>query len=107
MVGSIYGYIRDGTREIDQSLAEIQLSKHRRRGPEDLPPGILRFSNILSKGVLAVVPDFAHFDYSTWLLKDHAVSWRELAAAGGKALPPILVLLVLGTVIMAFKDFDR
>jgi hypothetical protein len=107
IVGSIYGYIRDGTREIDQSLAEIQLSKQRRRGPEDLPPGILRFSNTLSKGVLAVVPDFAHFDYSTWLLKDHAVSWRELAAAGGKALPPILVLLVLGTVIMTFKDFDR
>jgi hypothetical protein len=107
MVGSIYGYIRDGTRDIDQSLAEIQLSKQRRRGPEELPPGILRFSNMLSKGVLAVVPDFAHFDYSTWLLKDHAVSWREIAAAGGKALPPILVLLVLGTVIMAFKDFDR
>jgi hypothetical protein len=107
IVGSIYGYVREGTREIDESLTEIQESKHRRRTPEDLPVGVLWISNNLSKAVLAVVPDFAHFDYSTWLLKDHAVSWREVAAAAGKALPPILVLVVLGTVMMAFKDFDR
>jgi hypothetical protein len=107
LVGSVYGYIRDGTREIDHSLAEIQTSKHRRRTPEDLPVGVLWFSNKMSKAVLHVVPDFAHFDFSVWLLKDHAVSWRELAAAGGKALPPILVLMGLGTLLMMFKDFDR
>ncbi|MBI3858404.1 MAG: hypothetical protein HY293_22195 [Planctomycetes bacterium] len=108
LVGSIYGYIRDGTREIDNSLAEITLSKDKKpRTPENLPVGLLWFSNKMSKGVLAVVPDFAHFDFSVWLLKDHVVSWKELAAAGVKALPPILVLLVLGTVLMVFKDFDR
>jgi hypothetical protein len=107
IVGSIYGYIRDGTREIDHSLSEIKTGKERHRHPDDLPEGLLWFSNKLSKGVLKVVPDFAHFDFSLWLLKDHAVSWRELAAAGGKALPPILVLVALGTLLMAFKDFDR
>jgi len=108
LVGSIYGYIRDGTREIDHSLAEIRLAKDKHvRTPENLPAGVLWFSNKMSKAVLAVVPDFAHFDFSVWLLKDHVVSWRELAAASGKALPPILVLVVLGTLLMVFKDFDR
>ena len=107
LVGSIHSYVREGSRDIDQSLAEIRTSKEQKRTPENLPPWVLRFSTTMSKGVLAMVPDFDHFDYSVWLLKDHAVSWRELARAAGKALPPILVLMVLGTVIMMFKDFDR
>jgi hypothetical protein len=108
LVGSMYGYIRDGTREIDHSLAEIRLAKDKKaQPPEHLPAGVLWFSNVMSKAVLYVVPDFAHFDYSVWLLKDQVVSWRELAAAGAKALPPILILMVLGTLLMIFKDFDR
>jgi hypothetical protein len=108
LVGSIYGYIRDGTREIDHSLAEIKLAKDKKvKPPENLPVGVLWFSNKMSKAVLAVVPDFSHFDYSVWLLKDHVVSWRELGAATGKALPPVLVLVALGTLLMMFKDFDR
>jgi hypothetical protein len=108
LVGSMYGYIRDGTREIDHSLAEIRLAKDKKaQPPEHLPAGVLWFSNVMSKAVLYVVPDFAHFDYSVWLLKDQVVSWRELAAAGAKALPPILVLMGLGTLLMMFKDFDR
>lgn len=107
IVGSIYGNIRDGTHEIDQSLAEIRLDGHKHPGPENLPPWVLKVSNTLSKGVLAIVPDFAHFDFSAWLLKDRVVSWNELAGAGGKAAAPILVLTVLGTVLMVFKDFDR
>jgi hypothetical protein len=110
LVGSVYGYIRDGTREIDNSLSEIHTAKdakEKRRTPEDFPVGLLEFSNFMSKAVLYVTPDFAHFDYSVWLLKDNAVSWRELAGAVGKALPPILVLVAMGTLLMAFKDFDR
>jgi hypothetical protein len=109
IVGSIYGYIRDGTREIDHSLTEIRAAREKKQRPpqENLPAGVLWISNKLSKAVLYVVPDFAHFDYSVWLLKDHVVSWRELGDAGSKALPPIGVLVVLGTVLMIFKDFDR
>ena len=107
MVGSVYGYIRDGTREIDHSLAEIRTSKEKKQTPQDIPVGLLWFSAELSKGVLKVTPDFDHFDFSVWLLRDHAVSWGELGVAGGKALPPILVLVALGTLVMAFKDFDR
>jgi hypothetical protein len=58
LVGSIYGYIRDGTREIDSSLSEVRTTKERRHSPQDLPVGVLWFSNVMSKGVLAVTPDF-------------------------------------------------
>jgi hypothetical protein len=107
IVGALHGYVREGSRDIDRSLAEIRLSKEKVQTPEGLPPGLLRFSTATSKLVLSAVPDFANFDYSVWLLKDHAVSGREIADAAGKALVPILVLVALGTVIMSFKDFDR
>lgn len=107
LVGSIHGYVREGSRDIDRSLAEIRMSKGKGSTPEGLPPGLLRFSTATSKLVLAAVPDFAHFDFSVWLLKDHAVSWREIAAAFRTALVPISIMVVLGTLVMAFKDFDR
>ncbi len=107
LFGSIYGYILEGTREIDSTLSEIQTGKEKRRTPEDIPVGVLWFSTKVSKVLLKALPNFDHFDYSVWLLKDRAVSWTELGTAGGKALPPILVLVMLGTLVMAFKDFDR
>jgi hypothetical protein len=107
LFGSIYGYILEGTREIDTTLAEIQTGKEKRRTPEDIPVGVLWFSTKVSTILLKALPNFDHFDFSVWLLKDRAVSWTELGTAGGKALPPILVLVALGTLVMAFKDFDR
>ncbi|HLY72552.1 MAG TPA: hypothetical protein VKU80_00405 [Planctomycetota bacterium] len=109
LVGSIHGYVREGSRDIDRSLAEIRLSPHaeKEHTPEGLPPLLLRFSTETSKLVLAAVPDFANFDFSVWLLKDHAVSWSEIAGAGAKAFLPIAVMVVLGTLLMLFKDFDR
>jgi hypothetical protein len=107
IVGSLYGYIRDGTREIDSTLTEIRTSKEKKKTVEDLPPGVLWFSSELSKLVLKVTPDFDHFDFSVWLLRDQAVSWREVAEAAGKAAPPVLVLVLLGTLVIAFRDFDR
>jgi hypothetical protein len=107
LFGSIYGYILEGTREIDTTLSEIQTSKEKRQTPADLPVGVLWFSTKVSKVLLMALPNFDDFDYSVWLLKDRAVSWTELGTAGGRALPPILVLVALGTLVMAFKDFDR
>jgi hypothetical protein len=107
IVGSIHSYVREGSRDIDNTLAEIRLSKTPVRTPENLPPWVLSFSTTMSKAALAAVPDFANFDYSVWLLKDQAVSWAELAKAAWKAVPPITVLIALGILMMVFKDFDR
>ena len=107
IVGSIHSYVREGSRDIDNTLAEIRLSKTPVRTPENLPPWVLSFSTTMSKAALAAVPDFANFDYSVWLLKEQAVSWSELAKAAWKAVPPIAVLIALGILMMLFKDFDR
>jgi len=107
IVGSIHSYVREGSREIDHSLAEIRMSKTAVRSPENIPVFVLAFSTAMSKAALAAVPDFGHFDYSVWLLKDHAVSWSELAGAAGKAVPPIAALIAMGILVMYFKDFDR
>jgi len=107
LVGSIHSYVREGSRDIDRSLAEIRTSKEKVRPPEGIPPWLLAFSTWTSKRTLEAVPDFANFDYSVWLLKDQAVSWSEFGAAGRRALPPIVVMIALGTLVMFFKDFDR
>ena len=105
IVGSGYGYVKDGTRDIDESVQELQAGKHRARVPEEIPSWFLRFSSTVSKAVLAVVPDFDQFDYSKWLLRDRAVTGRELAAAAGHAALPVLVLGALGMLVLCFKDF--
>jgi hypothetical protein len=105
LVGSSHGFVREGTRDIEQSLQQIKPDGPSRRTPEDLPAPVLWVSSRLSKAVLAVVPDFDHFDFSRWLLKDRAVSWKELAGAGRRALPPVLLLGIVGTMVMIFKDY--
>jgi len=105
VVGSAYGYVKDGTRDIDRSLQELQQGKKSPSAPEEIPPWFLQFSSTVSKAVLRIVPDFDHFDFSKWLLKDKAVSGRDLAIAVGHAVPPVLVLGVLGMLVLAFKDF--
>jgi hypothetical protein len=105
IVGSAYGYVKDGTRDIDQSLVELRSGKHKSSVPDEIPPWFLQFSSAVSKRVLAVVPDFDDFDFSKWLLKDRAVSGRDLAVAAGHAAMPILVLGALGMLVLSFKDF--
>src|SRR5207249_2932772 len=107
IVGSGYGYVRDGTRDIDRSLSEPHRGEHRHGGTEEIPTWYLRFSSFVAKAVLAIVPDFDDFDFSRWLLKDRAVGWRDLRIATLNALPSILVLGAIGMLVMLFKDFDR
>jgi len=104
LVGSAHGYVAEGARDIDRALSEAKAAG-RSRTPEDLPPWVLRTSTFLSRGVLAAIPDFARFDYSLWLLKDHEVSGRDLARAAAWSLPHAAGLALLGVLIMVFKDF--
>jgi len=105
LVGASHSFVREGTRDIERTLQEMRPDGPPVRTPEDVPPWVLRVSTALSNGVLAIIPDFDHFDFSRWLLKDRAVSWRELGSAGRRALPPVLVLALVGILVMAFKDY--
>jgi hypothetical protein len=105
VMGTIHGFVLEGTRDIDRSLEEVRASGGQRRPPENLPPRILQISTVTSRIVLAVVPDFDRFDYSLWLLKDHAVSARDLARAAAWSVPHAAVLALIGLLVMRFKDF--
>jgi hypothetical protein len=104
LVGSAHSYVAEGARDIDRSLEEARISG-RAKTPENIPKGILEVSNVLSKAILAVVPDFNRFDFSLWLLKDHAVSAADLARAAVWSIPHAAALALLGVLVMIFKDF--
>lgn len=104
LVGTVHGFVLEGTRDIERELeAAGQHPEH--RTPEDIPEEILKASTVISNVMLAAVPAFERFDFSLWLLKDRAVSWREIGVAGAYAFPRVLLLVLLGILAMAFKDF--
>jgi hypothetical protein len=105
LIGSVHGYVRDGVRDIDRSLAEIKPGERRAKTSQDLDPWVLRTATAVSRGVLAVVPDFDHFDFAAWLLKDRLVSAADLGTAAARALPLIGTFLALGLLVMRSKDF--
>jgi hypothetical protein len=105
IVGSSHGYVREGTRDIDRSLAELSAGKKHVQTPAEIPSWFLRFSSTVSNAVLFLVPDYEHFDYGKWLLKDRAVTGRDLGAAALRALPVVLITGILGMAVMIFKDF--
>lgn len=106
LVGSAHGFIREAARDVEFTVRQAPGQEAAPRpGGLDLPPWIMKTSASLSRAVLALVPDFAHFDFARWLLKDHAVSGRDLAEAAGRAAPPVLVLALLGTALLYFRDF--
>ncbi|HEX7898782.1 MAG TPA: hypothetical protein VF950_13545 [Planctomycetota bacterium] len=103
LIGSIHGFMREGTRDLERSL-ELDPEGHRTGTVRDLPSPIIRASNLISKAVLKAVPDFDRFDYGRWLLRDTAVSWSEAGAAVAHALPVILACMLLGVARMRWRD---
>ncbi len=104
LVGAMHGFVAEGARDIDHSLALLAREKSRRT-PEELPPWALKTSAFVSRIALRAFPDFDDFDFSRWLLKDRAVGGRDLGAAALLALPRVAVLLLVGFVVMIFKDY--
>ena len=104
ITGNVYTFVEDGVRTIDRGLKRFE-KKQSKRTPEDLPPWMLRISSRLSQAVLAVIPNFDHFDFSKWLLRDRAIAWKDLAGAAMKSVPHILVIVVAGMLLMIFKAF--
>ena len=104
LVGSIHGFMLEGTRDLRHSLEVDAASEGRTGTVRDLPPALIRISTSISTAVLKAVPDFDRFDYGRWLLRDTALSWREAGQAAGHAVPVVLVCVILGTLIMFRRD---
>jgi hypothetical protein len=106
LVGATHGFLAEGTRDLEVELSELQAGGRPHRVLEgDPPPWALRASTFLSRIALWALPDFDDFDFSRWLLKDRAVGWGNLGAAGMIALPRIAILLVVGFIVMTFRNY--
>ncbi len=108
LLGSIHSYIREGVRDIDRSISQVQEAEHhgrQARTPENLPPSVLKFSSVVSKGVLTVAPDADVFDFSPYLLNDLAVQAKTMRDALLAMLSRVAAVLLLGIGVMLFKDF--
>lgn len=105
LIGTVHGFFLEGTRDLDRSLEVDRIEGHARTGTvRDLPSGVVRTANWISKVVLKAVPDFDRFDYGRWLLHDTAVSWREAGTAALHALPVFLACLLLGVGVIRWRD---
>ncbi len=106
LIGSVHSFALEGARQIDRSLEQIQEHPEEElHTPEGLPEWILAPSTFVAKLALTAVPDFSNFDFSHWLLKDHALTWKEVGQAALLAAPLVIATMLVSVFFMAFKDF--
>jgi hypothetical protein len=110
LVGLMWTHIAEGVRDIDTQMGRFrealaQGHEEQARTPEDLPPWILEASTAVSRVALKAVPDFGRFNFSDYLLGDHAVMGRDLAGGLGAMLARVAVLAAVGLVMIWRRDF--
>jgi len=110
LVGMMWGHIAEGVRDIDVQMEQyrIQMAQGRpqqARTPEDLPPWLLKVSTAVSKVTLKAVPDFGQFNFSDYLLNDHAVMAADLAGGFAAMMIRVAVLVGIGLLLMLSRDF--
>ena len=105
LVGVTHSYVAEGTRDIQRSLGEAATTGRSSGVVKEVGTPVAWLSTIVTKATLWMIPDFQHFDYSRWLLKDLTVSGREAGAAALRAFVPTAFLALLGVLVMRYKDF--
>ncbi len=108
VVGSGYGFATEAVRDVDRSLVryyEAERQGEKARTPEDFPPWLLEYSRTGSRIALFIFPDARDFDFSSFLLSDLAVQGPDLWRAFKALLSRVVILLLLGVVVMMYKDF--
>lgn len=108
LTGSTWSFVTESLEDVDRRLRDVEKRQKEGappQGPEDIPPWLLRISGWMSRAVLEAVPNFDAYNFGEWLLKDTAVSARDLGRALGSFAPRAAVLLLVGLVLISFRDF--
>ncbi len=108
LVGALHEFVGEGVKDIDRSIAHARESERLGkpvRTPENLPSWALETSSRGSKIVLFLFPNAEKFDFSRFLLNDLAISVSDLWKALLEMLPRVAVIVLLGMLVMLFKDF--
>ncbi|MHC4606405.1 MAG: ABC transporter permease [Planctomycetota bacterium] len=105
-----HGFVEDGILYIDESLKArdqaLREGKIPRPPPEGIPIPVLRVVDVTASATLEAVGDYRDFDFSDYLLRDLAVLPRDLARALWHMAVRVAVLVLLGILVMVFKEFD-
>jgi len=107
LTGSTWSFVTESLEDVDRRLKEVEERHDDGHGhaPDDIPPWILRVSGTLSRVVLEAVPNFDAFNFADWLLTDTAISARDLGRALLSFAPRAAVLLLIGLLLISFRDF--
>ncbi|HKS16688.1 MAG TPA: hypothetical protein VJU16_05200, partial [Planctomycetota bacterium] len=108
LTGSAWSFVTESLEDVDRRLQDVERRQKEgtpERGPEDIPPWLLRVSGAMSRVVLKAVPDFEAFNFGEWLLTDTAVSARDIGRALVSFATRAAILLLVGLVLISFRDF--
>jgi len=105
-VCSVYGFLSDSVRDVEQTLEYLERSEHAGHGHREaeLPSWLMRISSAISKGVLGAVPDFRSLDPTPYLLDDVAIPLRALVGGMGSVIIHIVISLALGCLSIRLRD---
>lgn len=109
LTGSAWSFVTESLEDVDRRLQDVERREREgvpEHGPEDIPPWLLRISGAMSRVVLKAVPDFEAFNFGEWLLTDTAVSTRDLGRALVSFATRAAILLLVGLVLISFRDFS-
>ena len=107
LTGTAWSFVTESLETVDLRLRDIE-KRQKEGGPtqaEEIPPWMLRVSGVMSRAVLEAVPDFDAYDFGTRLLTDTSVSARDLGRALAAFAPRAAILLLIGLVLISFRDF--
>lgn len=109
-VGNIYTFAQESNAKVERS---IQVSEQRESQPDhqhgasaEFSTGLLKTSIAVSRTALVLLPNFDHFSFSKYLLKDLCLPAESTAAGLIHALPFIGAFMILGILVMLSKDFS-
>ena len=108
LTGSTWSFVTESLEDVDRRLQDVERREKEGapgRSPEDIPPWVLRVSGAMSRAVLEAVPNFDAYNFGEWLLKDMAVSGRDIGRALGSFAPRAALLLLVGLLLISFRDF--
>lgn len=108
LTGSTWSFVTESLEDIDRRLEDVERRQKEgapQRAPEEIPPWVLRVSGAMSRAVLEAVPNFDAYNFGEWLLQDMAVSGRDIGRALGSFAPRAAALLLVGLLLISFRDF--
>jgi len=114
--GSMYGFIAKALPTVDTTIAiqeraekQIATGQFRKNYSyhyAEIPIWVLKISKHISWGMLKIIPDFNDFDFcNKYLLNDLALPLAVLFHKLCYAMTFVVTMLIIGLVLITFRDF--